>query len=95
MFVVVLTYKKPLPEVDQHLAAHRAFLDTCYQNDHLIVSGPQNPRTGGVLVSQLKTRPAVELLIQQDPFYKEGIADYQIIQFDPVKCHKHFQGFLS
>ncbi len=81
--------------MDEHLALHRAFLDKCYQDNHLVVSGPQKPRTGGVLISQLKTRPALELLIQQDPFYQKGIAQYQIIEFEPVKSHMHFQEFIS
>lgn len=30
MFVITLTYKKPLADVEQHLAAHIAYLDEYY-----------------------------------------------------------------
>lgn len=95
MFVVILTYQKPLSEVDAHLAAHRGFLETCYQKNQLIASGPQNPRTGGIFISQLKNRSEMDVLIAQDPFHKQGIASYQVIEFDPVKSHPDFKAFLS
>lgn len=95
MFIVKLTYKKPLEMVDQHLAAHRDFLEECYQKEALIVSGPLNPRTGGILLSQLKDREALMELIHADPFYIEDIAEYEILEFDPVKYHKNFAGFIS
>jgi uncharacterized protein YciI len=52
----LIAYKKPLEEIDYHLAAHRSFLDEGYKNDFFIVSGAKNPRTGGVIISQLSNR---------------------------------------
>ena len=77
-----------------HLVEHREFLETCYQKNQLIASGPQNPRVGGVLISQLKMRSAVEAMVQQDPFYQQGIAKYDIVEFDAVKHHPDFKPFL-
>jgi uncharacterized protein YciI len=45
------------------------------------------PRTGGVIVARVKTREEVEALIHEDPFYKEGIADYEVVEFQAVKFH--------
>jgi uncharacterized protein YciI len=94
MFIVKLIYKKSLEMVDQHLAVHRNFLEECYLKNALIVSGPLNPRTGGILVSQLNDREALMALIHSDPFYIKDIADYEILEFDPVKYHQNFAGFI-
>lgn len=94
MFIVLLVYQKPIEMIDNYLLAHRAFLEEGYQKNYLIASGPQNPRTGGVLISQLKDKKILESFIQQDPFYVHQLADYQIIEFDPVKFHSDFAGFL-
>ena len=45
------------------------------------------PRTDGVIVARVKTREEVEAIIHEDPFYKEGIADYEVIEFQAVKFH--------
>lgn len=95
MFVVLITYKKPLNVIDEFLIVHRAYLDEGYKNNILFASGPQNPRTGGVLLSQLNDRAQLEQFIQNDPFKINGLADYQIIEFEPVKCHQDFLRFIK
>jgi uncharacterized protein YciI len=94
MFVITLTYKKPIDMVDQYLAEHRSYLDTCYKNNYFIASGPQHPRTGGILLSQLKDRHQLDMIIQQDPFTLHDIADYTVIEFEPVKYHPAFSSFV-
>lgn len=94
MFLVMITYKKPLLDVDQHLVQHREFLETGYQKNMLIASGPRNPRTGGIIISQLKNRDELENFIKHDPFFVNDIAEYEIIEFNPVKFHKDFAAFV-
>lgn len=85
MFIAILTYKKPLSEVDRFLAAHREFLSKHYAVGDFIASGPQTPRVGGVIMMKAESRMAVDAIIAQDPFNINGIADYQIVEFTPTK----------
>lgn len=94
MFVVILTYKKSIELIDQHLIGHRKFLDEGYQNNLLVASGPKNPRDGGILISQAKNRQQLEDFIKRDPFYEHELADYEIMEFDPVKYHTNFACFI-
>ena len=84
MFIVILTYKKPLSEVDKYLQAHRDYLAEHYAAGDFIASGPQNPRIGGVIMIKANNREAVDAIISEDPFYINGIADYQIVEFTPT-----------
>ena len=84
MFIAILTYKKPLGEVDRFLAAHREYLSKHYAAGDFIASGPQTPRVGGVIMIKANDRTAVEAIIAQDPFNINGIADYQIVEFTPT-----------
>lgn len=95
MFLVMLTYKKSLVEVDKYLAEHRAFLEEGYKKDFFIVSGPKNPRIGGIIISQLKNREQLENILKQDPFTIHEITDYEIIEFTPVKYHPDFAAFVE
>lgn len=54
MLLVMGTYKKSIEIADKYLAAHRQFLDEGYKKNYFIVSGVKNPRTGGIIISQLK-----------------------------------------
>lgn len=49
MYIVSLTYHRPIAEVDSHLDGHIARLKTYFQDGTFIASGRKNPRTGGVI----------------------------------------------
>jgi uncharacterized protein YciI len=70
-------------------------LDTGYQDDLLIVSGPRESRTGGVLLSQTNDRAKLENFLQQDPFNLLKLTTYEIIAFSPVKFHPEFTAFIK
>ncbi len=95
MFVILVTYVKSLEVVDKYLAEHVVFLDEGYEKNYFIVSGGKNPRTGGVIFSQLKDRGQLEEIIKKDPFYTYEIASYEIIEFTPRKYHQDFSAFIA
>jgi len=84
MFVITLTYKAPLEQVDEHLGGHVAWLDRNYAAGLFLASGRQVPRTGGVILSG-GSRATVEAAVAQDPFAVAGVADYQIVEFTATK----------
>lgn len=95
MFIVHLTYKKPLETVEEFLVEHRNFLEEGYKKNFFIASGPKIPRTGGIILSQLKDRDQLQNILAADPFLVHDIADYEIVEFDPVKYHQDFASFIQ
>lgn len=96
MFIAILTYRKPLSEVDKFLAAHRDYLAEHYAAGDFIASGPQTPRIGGVIMIKADNRAAVDCIIAQDPFNINGIADYKIVEFTPTMfCEPNFSDLLK
>ena len=85
MFIISLTYTAELAQIEQHLAAHRQFLDRYYQAGVFLFSGRKEPRTGGIIIAQAAGRDEVERIISKDPFRQAGIADYSITEFIPSK----------
>lgn len=85
MFIIQLTYKTPANEVDKYTQAHREFLDYHYKQGLLIASGPMKPRTGGIIIAATTNRAQLEAIFQNDPFYLAEIADYEFIEFTPIK----------
>lgn len=96
MFIAILTYKKPLEEVDRFLQAHREYLAEHYAAGDFIASGPQNPRIGGVIMMKADNRAAIDTIISQDPFNINDIADYHIIEFTPTMfCESTLSNLLK
>lgn len=81
MFVIELTYKADLSEIDAHMAAHVAFLNKHYEDGHFVVSGRKIPRDGGIILAVARDLAEIERIVQEDPFHRHGLADFRIIQF--------------
>ena len=81
MFVIVLTYVKPLPEVDALMRKHMAWLNEQYAAGRFLVSGRQVPRTGGVIVARGDDREEIEAIAGEDPVVRGGVATVEVIQF--------------
>jgi uncharacterized protein YciI len=95
MFIVDIIFKKPLEHTDQYLAEHRMFLDNGYKENYFVASGPKNSGTGGIIISQLKSREQLEDILKRDPFCVHDVADFKIIEFNPVKYHSNFAIFID
>ncbi|WP_426449476.1 YciI family protein [Paenibacillus sp. S-38] len=81
MFFVKLTYKMPLEVVDIWVEEHRAFLRRQYEASRQILSGPRTPREGGVLLLDAGSREEAGRILAEDPFHREGVADYELVEF--------------
>lgn len=95
MFLILLEYREPPEVMDQHVAAHRAHLAVQYASGNLLMSGPQVPRNGGVIVANLKTRAEVESMMQADPFISSGVAGFRIVEFVARATHPDLAAFAE
>lgn len=83
LYLILLTYRVPLSEVDAHLAAHRAYLERHYRAGHFLLSGRREPRSGGVILARADDRATVEAWVAEDPFHQAGVATCEIIAWVP------------
>ena len=81
MFVIELSYKADLAEIDAHMASHVAFLKKYDAAGNFLVSGRKIPRDGGIILAVGKSRREIEAIVEQDPFYARGLADFRIVEF--------------
>lgn len=94
MIIAILTYKKELSEVEKHLQEHRIYLDKYYSSGKFIASGAQNPRIGGIILMNT-TKDDAQILIKEDPFFRNNIAEYELIEFSPTKYQVGFEQFIK
>ena len=91
MFVIELSYKVDLEEIDAHMAAHVRFLKKYYASGNFLVSGRKIPRDGGIILAVAKRRQDIEAIIKEDPFYEHHLADFRIIEFRAGQQAKDIQ----
>ncbi|CAM3745287.1 YciI-like protein [Vibrio aerogenes CECT 7868] len=88
MFIVSLTYRCELSEIEAHLAAHIEYLEQQYTLGHFLASGRKVPRTGGVILADMPSKEALEAVLAEDPFKQHQLADYDVIEFIPTKTNE-------
>ncbi len=91
MFVIELSYKVDLSEIDAHMAAHVRFLKKYYASGNFLVSGRKIPRDGGIILAVGSSRQDIEAIVREDPFYEHGLADFRIIEFRASQRAKDIQ----
>ena len=95
MFLVILTYKKPIEEIEIYLSEHVLFLDKYYEKKKFIFSGRQNPRTGGIILARSDDKDEMMQIMKEDPFHVHDLADYEMVNFTPTKYDPLFGVFVK
>ena len=86
VYVAILTYVKPLEEIDTALPAHIEWLNRYYDNGVFIASGRRIPRNGGVILAKGETIETITEIMKEDPFCKLGLATHEIFPFEASKA---------
>lgn len=95
MFLVLLTYDKPLAEIDRRMRDHVAFLEECYRAGVFLASGRRVPRSGGVILAVAPSRADLETVMSHDPFVREGLARFEIVEFRTSLHHPALARFAD
>lgn len=95
MFIAILTYVQPLERIDALIPEHVKFLDAHYASGLFVASGRKVPRTGGVILISGADRAHVMAVLEQDPFKREGVATYDLVEFTPTKMQTGFEAFVQ
>lgn len=94
LFVLLVQYTAPLEDIEANLAAHRSYLQAGYDKGFLLASGPRTPREGGVIIGKFDDKVAAENFSKNDPFVRQNLARYEILEFTPVLHNALLAPFL-
>jgi uncharacterized protein YciI len=94
-FCIEVTYRIPVEELGERVALHRAYLQIGYDQGWLLMSGPQNPKTGGMIIARAPSREAIVDFFSRDPYQVNGLADYRFVEFEPVKHQDLLKDWIS
>ncbi len=86
--IAIIRYRRPFEHVSSHLDAHRAYLQQLKQKGELLVSGPCDPRTQGVLLLRfpdgVDVNKELDRVRDGDPYTQSGVAQYEVLVWNPL-----------
>ena len=72
-YAAILEYSQDKALVDAHRPAHRAYLTSLIEKNHLFASGPTEDNYGALIIYEADSPEAAESLIKGDPFFAAGV----------------------
>lgn len=94
-FLCEVQYLVPTEKLDQYVALHRAFLQTGYDQDILLISGPKIPRTGAYLIVRGESLESLQAFFANDPYQLNHLASYHFQEFNPVKYQARIKDWIE
>ena len=81
--------------MDAVLATHRAYLQANCDAGRFVMAGRRVPRTGGLILARAGSKEELGKLLEDDPFYKASVAEYEIVEFVPTIYDPAFAVFMN
>ena len=86
--IAIIRYRKAFEQVSAHLEKHRAYLKELNEKGALLVSGPCDPRTGGILLLRfpdgVDISAELDRVRDSDPYTQAGVAQYEVLVWNPL-----------
>ena len=83
-YLAEIQYLVSTDQLDQIVSLHRAFLQSGYDQEVLLISGPKVPRTGAFLVVRSEDLETLQAFFANDPYVINSLAKYTFQEFNPV-----------
>lgn len=84
LYVVTLTYTVPMEQIEAHLGTHKEWLVHHIKAGHILVAGPMEPQTGGIILIHCANKLELDAILEPDSFYEHKLVDYDVRAFSPA-----------
>lgn len=94
LFLILLQYIKPHFAVDQYFGRHKVFLDQYVNKGNFICCGRKKMKTGEFILCKAENRKEVQRIVAEDPFDKNQLAVFEIVEYDVTALSDDFKSLL-
>lgn len=82
MYALVVDFIKPAEEVKKYAERHGAWVNKHFQEGSFLLAGPKKCGLGGVILTKSMDKKVLNVLLADDPYVTEDVAEYRIVDFD-------------
>lgn len=93
MYIVSLSYVRPMEEVEALLAPHIQWLDRYFAAEVFIAAGRKDPRTGGIVLVKDIERSRLDAILAEDPFV--AVANYEVTKLNVTRTAQDFAALAA
>lgn len=94
-YLILIKYSVPFEMVEPTLVEHREHLQRQVDAGTILLSGPRNPRNGGLIIARAESEQQIRKMIADDPYKRDGLAEYELIEFKPGKHQKFLADWIG
>lgn len=93
MYIVSLSYFRPVEEVETLLESHIQWLDRYFAAGVFIAAGRKDPRTGGIVLVKDIDRARLDTILAEDPFV--AVANYEVTRLNVTRATEEFAALVG
>lgn len=94
-FMLQLRFTQPFDTFGDVVSAHRAFLQTGYDQGMLLMSGPKQDKTGGIVIARAESEAQLRDFMAQDPYLTHGLATHEFTPFIATKRAPQIEAWVT
>lgn len=93
MYIVSLSYFRPMEEIEALLEPHIQWLDRYFAAEVFIAAGRKDPRTGGIVLVKDIDRARLDTILAEDPFV--AVANYEVTKLNVTRATEEFAALVG
>lgn len=93
MYIVFLSYTRPLEDVEAFHEAHVAWINHYFAAGIFISAGRKDPRTGGMIMVKDIERERLNTILAEDPF--QAVARYEVTRVNITRSAEAFSALTG
>lgn len=82
MFLLNVSYTKPLAQVEPHVKGHGEWVTRYLIDGTFLFAGPKKSGLGGAITARSIDKALLMAILAEDPYVRADVAEYQIVDFD-------------
>lgn len=94
-FIIEIIYQAEPEEIAKVRDEHRKYLLTGYEKGLILMSGPQVPQIGGLVVMKGNSMEEIHDFFANDPYNLAGLTKYLYFEFEPVMHQEFMKNWIS
>ncbi len=95
MYILFINPTKSPEELAPVFPAHSEFLNSYVKAGKFILTGGLTARPAGVVLANVNSEEELKALLAEDPFVREQVAEYEVIEFKPSRYHESFASLIA
>ncbi|ATZ12454.1 YciI family protein [Erwinia amylovora] len=93
MYLVLLSYTRPMDEVDRLQEPHIEWINRYFASGEFISAGRKDPRTGGMIMVKEMDRARLDAILAEDPF--QAVARYEVTKVNITRSADAFSALTG